>query len=597
MFVCVYRANKSGVNVTDHETSESSERDPLRQRFSVASHPHLPAVVCSDGYCLTILQLPSSANTLPHLVCSLVHAGHRLVGLTEVQSLHTYYASADVHPPTVGSKSVLHGEAVLNIPDLRGRSDLGLHHTVSRYSISSVGEGNSHCLPCTKSSEQASDRVRKQLARAYLRAAWSLLLSSGCFQPGNGVYPRVISANQVKSVLSEMKVAWNITVTALASFHSSLMDRHESDDSIISTLSLAHLDKCDHKSLKMVYKLASSYLMSLLSGLLREHRGFVSSKTHTVLSVKTYLESATTGLRTFWKMFHRIVVQLTEIYGQLGSKLQQTFSLLLRILIKICGLLSADMLSCNKLAQEELNSGPEVQGLQRREASILHQSMAESITAASTILCSTKNILTAYFNNSVDTMVVLTGVEAGSSGEAGIGSSHEGTHGCLQGEEDQERTPSVEHVTPDTQVTGGTESMTTVTSSLEHVTPDTELTSGSATTDVTVSSSLEHVTPHTISSSDNMTEVTPVLDDTAVSMTTVTPDMDSVTLTDSTLHAEDLDVPDTYQLSPSMACDKMGLSYFRPGQQSFPLLNVNMPHKEVCTPVYTHVCACKCAYV
>ncbi|XP_068726687.1 uncharacterized protein [Montipora capricornis] len=42
--------------------SSTSERDPLHQRFSVSVHPHLPIILSSDGYVVTIMQLPSAAS-------------------------------------------------------------------------------------------------------------------------------------------------------------------------------------------------------------------------------------------------------------------------------------------------------------------------------------------------------------------------------------------------------------------------------------------------------------------------------------------------------------------------------------------------------
>ncbi|XP_016160307.1 PREDICTED: uncharacterized protein C5orf42 homolog [Ficedula albicollis] len=40
--------------------SSDSERDILRQRFSVASHPRLPYLIVSDGYMITLLRFPSN---------------------------------------------------------------------------------------------------------------------------------------------------------------------------------------------------------------------------------------------------------------------------------------------------------------------------------------------------------------------------------------------------------------------------------------------------------------------------------------------------------------------------------------------------------
>ena len=41
-----------------------SDQDPMRQQFSVAVHPRLPIILCSDGYLVTALQLPGDSSCL-----------------------------------------------------------------------------------------------------------------------------------------------------------------------------------------------------------------------------------------------------------------------------------------------------------------------------------------------------------------------------------------------------------------------------------------------------------------------------------------------------------------------------------------------------
>ncbi|XP_078354068.1 uncharacterized protein LOC144638717 isoform X1 [Oculina patagonica] len=47
---------------SDSSESCASEKDPLSQRFSVAVHPYLPVVLSSDGYLVTVMQLPPVAS-------------------------------------------------------------------------------------------------------------------------------------------------------------------------------------------------------------------------------------------------------------------------------------------------------------------------------------------------------------------------------------------------------------------------------------------------------------------------------------------------------------------------------------------------------
>ena len=57
----VYR-RPSDVLQADSSDSCASERDPLSQRFSVSVHPYLPVILSSDGYLVTLMQLPPSAS-------------------------------------------------------------------------------------------------------------------------------------------------------------------------------------------------------------------------------------------------------------------------------------------------------------------------------------------------------------------------------------------------------------------------------------------------------------------------------------------------------------------------------------------------------
>ena len=58
MFVCFCRGTDEApddpnATVLPHPV----ESDPLRQRFSITTHPRFPLIVCSDGYMVTVLQV------------------------------------------------------------------------------------------------------------------------------------------------------------------------------------------------------------------------------------------------------------------------------------------------------------------------------------------------------------------------------------------------------------------------------------------------------------------------------------------------------------------------------------------------------------
>ena len=67
----------------------SSECDVLRQRFSVATHPFYPVLLCSDGYMVSTMSLLATFS-LATLVNSLVGGARTIAGLSHlVENLDT----------------------------------------------------------------------------------------------------------------------------------------------------------------------------------------------------------------------------------------------------------------------------------------------------------------------------------------------------------------------------------------------------------------------------------------------------------------------------------------------------------------------------
>ncbi|XP_064295540.1 ciliogenesis and planar polarity effector 1 isoform X2 [Phalacrocorax carbo] len=58
--------------------SSASERDLMRQRFSVASHPRLPYLIVSDGYMITVLRFPNSLSPSGFIKSLLLDSTQRL---------------------------------------------------------------------------------------------------------------------------------------------------------------------------------------------------------------------------------------------------------------------------------------------------------------------------------------------------------------------------------------------------------------------------------------------------------------------------------------------------------------------------------------
>jgi hypothetical protein len=107
---------------------------------------------------------------------------------------------------------------------------------------------------------------------------------------------------------SDMQIARDVTVTALAS---SLAELHSGQEHVLSTI---YIDQFDQRCHQLVYKVANTYLMSLLSRPLAKYTGFASTSNHTVHSVEVYAQHITSSMRELWKIFQETMMLVAEIY-------------------------------------------------------------------------------------------------------------------------------------------------------------------------------------------------------------------------------------------------------------------------------------------
>ena len=401
------------MNVTDRE------RDSLRQRFSVATHPYLPVVLCSDGYCLTILRLPSVSCSLPQLVSRLINTGRSLLGLPQVEALTEKLAYGEVE----GISQVHHG----SVESMFGSS--GHCHGTSVtgsgfYAIRVEGSPTAcHGEDELKNLHDVGQIGREKLAQSHMLGAWGLLLSAGYRQPGNGVYSCYLSSHIAYQLFSDMDNVKNLVIKTLSQ---SSLEGSFSQELFSSALSMSFLDQLDQNSNKLVYTLANSYLLHFLSDLLQQHTDFTSKSTHTNLSVEAYAKHVVFGLQQFWMTFQKIAVLVVEIYGLSSRDPQNALCLPLLVLRRICTILSKDLLACNRMLQIMLPSGPDSLGLQGREAGVVQGGVAKHISEASAVLASISDILASYFNKDAKTNLLLTGLSTqkhfpSSNTEGGVG--------------------------------------------------------------------------------------------------------------------------------------------------------------------------------
>ena len=82
------RANRPDAQPEDIlNTSLQSASDPLRQRFSLATHPRLPLLLVSDGYMVTALQIPGELNCLGLMKGLVAESTQQLKTLRDLQHL------------------------------------------------------------------------------------------------------------------------------------------------------------------------------------------------------------------------------------------------------------------------------------------------------------------------------------------------------------------------------------------------------------------------------------------------------------------------------------------------------------------------------
>uniref|UniRef100_A0ABM0LY42 Uncharacterized protein C5orf42-like n=1 Tax=Saccoglossus kowalevskii TaxID=10224 RepID=A0ABM0LY42_SACKO len=70
-------------------SSMMSEVDIMKQKFSVSTHPSLPLLLCSDGYLVTVIQLPEDSSCANLMKTFLAEARLKLNKISEQHNIHT----------------------------------------------------------------------------------------------------------------------------------------------------------------------------------------------------------------------------------------------------------------------------------------------------------------------------------------------------------------------------------------------------------------------------------------------------------------------------------------------------------------------------
>ena len=364
--------------ITDHENSVSSERDRLRQRFSVASHPTLPLLVCSDGYTFTLLKL-SSKHTLLETVRDLVVHSRRELGMEEEESsprrdatqlsegqglgnsthlkFRDFVAVLNVEREASLSKGALLGQVppllsldvereaslskgallgqVPSLPSLDG-SDKGFLDNYLRnldaghIEFAGKNTGGASLDAISALTNKRCDYALR-LALSYLQAATGLLLSCNPFVPCRGALPSSRSPDfeEVETSKLELHRLSNLLIStiskvllqaSLRSAFSCMSVSSEmillSHDFIASLLKLISLDRIYQDHMVLSLSLANAVFITFLSGLAEKHYDFerLDKNDYTVVSLLEYACFVDKGVYDFLNLLEDVVQVILSTY-------------------------------------------------------------------------------------------------------------------------------------------------------------------------------------------------------------------------------------------------------------------------------------------
>lgn len=296
----------------------------MRQRFSISTHPFSPMLICSDGYCFTILRL--TAPPLPTIVAALTNSARSTLGLvplgaaaaadqsnagasregcdeaagTSLSFLEDVHASQDfaTREPAAalegtwgstlgvngrgggageGWGSLDQGGGVIHFADIDSDPDLTLGWT-----------GGGSLVRCAGFSMSS---VRRALPDLY--AAWALLMSCCPLEVGNGAYPssKPYSDLQVSHLRVSTVHSSVLAVSTLASVAGFLCatEGKEWEEVVATCMELIGLDCLNHCHFSISSLLANAIMQVLLSHTLTLHDQ-MRAQLHSKLNLQTTVD-------------------------------------------------------------------------------------------------------------------------------------------------------------------------------------------------------------------------------------------------------------------------------------------------------------------
>lgn len=306
----------------DSEVSLSSERDAYKQKFSVATHPVLPMILCSDGYLLTVMKLEESYN-LTSLVMSLVKASKaRLAQYNEMKG-HLEASTKEKKAKQSLSSISLHDDCPKVFSDISNLSDLtqtGLHST-SKYSVQFAGI-NSINETSFQSGDDPLNHVFSQATTAFC-----LLLNSEMLLPYHGMFPykRTIDSAKMSTICSDVVKAGDIVIATLLGIDGPL------DSCLKSSFSMSYLSSVVLKIFDLMsldvnsshYGLFSKLITAFLQLYFTElHRGidhWSAVLKYNYNDKLKFIDNYSYKISTAANLLHYVIEQFNSVYHMSSS--------------------------------------------------------------------------------------------------------------------------------------------------------------------------------------------------------------------------------------------------------------------------------------
>ncbi len=353
--------------ITDHENSESSERDRLRQRFSLSCHPSLPLLVCSDGYHFTLMEI-APEQSLSASVSSLLSEARTYLDLDakgcspsgeeerveddcrgfsdssglDFRELASSLGSEEDFSKCKGFSPRRHSEhsAWQKKRKQSGEGFLDKYlKNLETGRIEFASEGTRGDVPTSGAGQiQRRDNTLQQ-ALLQLQSVAGLLLTCDPFVPCRGAWPSALSpthsqAEECKGELARLSSVFLSTVSNVlsqASFLSAFSNFSTPSEMLVLTLDFTRAllkllgqDTFVKANSQLSLSTANVILSGFLSGWFKRHLDFkgMDQGLLTVTSVLEYADVIGKGMLDFSSLLEDVILVLLSTYDVYPSIIQ-----------------------------------------------------------------------------------------------------------------------------------------------------------------------------------------------------------------------------------------------------------------------------------